>query len=67
MTTDEAVEVAKIMVDPKLRGSDMVTELLLKFEGVDWTEFFNAMDDYLDTVTHDWIMYKLDQRQRGKS
>lgn len=67
MTTDEARTVARIMIDTKLIGSGRIVELLLTFPEVDLVEFFNGMDDDLDTATHDSIMYMIGQRLEGKS
>jgi len=68
MTTGEAVRVAKIMANRQLKPSTMIVELLSEFEGeVDWVEFFNELDDSIDTATHDRILGDLEMRREGRA
>lgn len=67
MTTDEAVRVARIMVDPSLRASTRVVELLSEFDDIDWVEFFNELQDGIDTATHDFIFEELERRREGRA
>lgn len=65
MTVDEAVAVAKIMISQK-RTPRMVAELLIAFPEVNWTEFFNKLDDHVTDWDHDAILAILEMKRRGK-
>lgn len=61
MTTKDAVRVARIMVHHSLEADRQVASLLMAFPEVDWVEFFNQADDFLDTEMHDKIFDRLEE------
>lgn len=69
MTTEEAVIVARIMIAERgvqRSPSRQVADLLNAFATVDMADFFNALDDYLDPVTHDEVFGILERRREGR-
>jgi hypothetical protein len=70
MNTEEAIRIAKIMVNPKLRGTTRIVELLVQFDGLDLTRFFNGMKGHFteregnfDKSARDYILWELDRRK----